>query len=320
MTAAPLALVVTLASFAVAVIVARWCWRPLQRAALAPARDGRCDANDLLFLRLAPVLTAAVIVCVLIVPAFVRFEPRGRTESAGPPILILAVVGAAIVGASLLRAFGAIQATRVLTREWLAAARPLVLPDLRLPAYVVDVPYPLVAATGIVRQRLFVSSDVFNACTDAELTAILAHEAGHVRMADNLRRLIIRACPDALAPGRGERALERAWSAAAEDAADRFALGRGTADVDLASALVTVARIGSARPIGALASTFLEDEVERRVLRVLGRSRQPRPPAWIRLLRPAGLVLLVIVISFAFAPGSLARIHQAVELGVGFLR
>jgi hypothetical protein len=139
-------------------------------------------------------------------------------------------------------------------------------------------------------------------------------------MADNFRRLIIRACPDGLSHGPDERALERAWSAASEDAADRFALGRGTADVDLASALVAVARIGATRPIDALASTFLEDDVERRVRRVLGRSRQSRPPAWIRLLRPAGVVLLFIVISVALAPGSLARIHEAVELGVGFLR
>ncbi len=52
MTAAPLGVVVWLATFALAVILARLCCRPLQRAALALAREGRCHADDLLFLRL----------------------------------------------------------------------------------------------------------------------------------------------------------------------------------------------------------------------------------------------------------------------------
>jgi hypothetical protein len=249
----------------------------------------------------------------------VAFEPRGRTETVGAPMLILAAVGAVLIAASVWRIARALGATRALEREWLVRASPLERPDLPLPVFVVDVPYQLVAAIGIVRPRLFISSGVFEACGDAELDAIMAHETGHVSAMDNVRRLILRACPDGLSHGREERALERAWSAAAEDAADRFALGRGTLDVDLASALVAVARIGRTPRVGAIASAFLEDDVERRVRSLLG-DRELHSPARVRWLRPAGLVFLLIIVGLAFAPGSLAAVHKTVELGVGFLR
>ena len=271
MTAAPLGVVVWFATFALAVILARLCCRPLQRAALALAREGRCHADDLLFLRLAPVLVAIVPVVVLVGPAFYLFEPRGRAETVGAPMLLLAALGAALVGVSVWRAARALRETRALTREWIARATPLIHPGIGLPAFVVKTPQPLVAVTGIVRRRLFVSDRVLAACGPAELDAILAHEAAHVGAADNLRRLLIRACPDAFWLAPEDRALERAWSSASEEAADGFALRRGVDGVDLASALVAVARVGTAPRLASIASAFVEeDDVERRVRRALG--------------------------------------------------
>jgi beta-lactamase regulating signal transducer with metallopeptidase domain len=219
------------------------------------------------------------------------------------------------------RAARALQATRALEREWLAVATPLVRPGLAVPAFVVDVPYPLVAATGILRPRLFISARVLSACGDEELNAILAHEAGHVAGRDNLCRLLIRACPDTLRRGRHERALDRAWSAAAEQAADRFALERGVAGVDLASSLLAVARTGRTPALGALASAFLEDDdLERRVRSALVGPAYRQPAAWTRGLRPSGLLLLVLAAALAVTPGALSSIHELVELGVGYLR
>jgi hypothetical protein len=321
MSVTSLSLIVSLAAFAASLMVARLFWRPLQRAASGLAREGRCGPGDLLLVRLAPVTTALVVVGVLVVPAFVLFEPRGRTETAGLPIVALAALGAALVGLAIWRAARALQATRALTREWLAVATPLVRPGLAIPAFVVDVPYPLVAATGIVRPRLFISARVLSACGDEELNAILAHEAGHLAGRDNLCRFLIRACPDTLRRGRHERALDRAWSAAAERAADRFALERGVAGVDLASSLLAVARTGRTPALGALASAFLEDDdLERRVRSALAGPAYRQPPAWIRGLRPSGLVLLVLAAALAVTPGALSSIHELVELGVGFLR
>jgi Peptidase family M48 len=321
MTAALLLVIVSSAAFAAATIAIRLCVRPLQRAALSGAREGCVRPDDLLFLRFAPVLIASLLVSLLILPAFLLFEPRGRTETAGLPILALAALGAALVVTALWRAAQALRATRMLTREWLGRARPLVRPGLRVPAFVVDVPYPLVAATGIIRQRLFVSECVLRVCGEAELDAIFAHEAGHVAALDNLRRLLLRACPDTLRGSGTERALERAWSAAAEEAADAFALDRGVDAVDLAASLVAVARAGRPPSLAAIASAFLEEEdVERRVRRALGQPLPGQAPVWLPLLRPAAAILVLAVIALAVIPGSLARIHHAVELGVGFLR
>jgi hypothetical protein len=321
MTAPLLSLIVSFATFAAVVVAMRVCLRPLQRAALAGAREGRVRPGDLLLLRFAPVLIASLVVSLLVLPAFVLFEPRGRTETAGLPILALAALGAALVIMAISRAARALRATHVLTREWLARAKPLVRPGLRMPAFVVDVPDPLVAATGIIRQRLFVSECVMRVCGEAELDAIFAHESGHVAAADNLWRLLIQACPDTLRRNVTGRALERAWRAAAEEAADGFALDRGVQGVDLAASLVAVARAGRPPALGAVASAFLEeDDVARRVHRALGGAAHGQPPAWTRLLRSAGAIVILAIIAAAVTPGSLARIHHIVELGVGFLR
>jgi Peptidase family M48 len=321
MTAPLLSLIVSLAAFAAVIGAMRICLQPLQRAALAGARAGRVRPDDLLLLRLAPVLIALLVVSLLVLPAFLLFEPRGRNEIAGLPILALAALGAAFVATAIWRAGAALWATRVVTREWLGRAKPLDHPGLRMPAFVVDVPYPLVAATGIIRQRLFVSECVLRVCGEAELDAIFAHEAGHVAAADNLWRLLIRACPDTLRWNATGRALERAWCAAAEEAADGFALDRGVEGVDLAASLVAVARAGQAPALGAIASAFLEgDDVARRVRRALGTVVHGDSAAWTRLVRSAAAMLILVIVAAAVAPGSLAGIHSMIELGVGFLR
>jgi hypothetical protein len=84
---------------------------------------------------------------------------------------------------------------------------------------------------------------------------------------------------------------------------------------------LAVARTGRTPALGALASAFLEDDdLERRVRSALAGPAYRQPPAWIRGLRPSGLVLLVLAAALAVTPGALSSIHELVELGVGFLR
>ncbi len=72
---------------------------------------------------------------------------------------------------------------------------------------------------------------------------VVAHEYGHLRSRDNLKRIILRICRDlvVLPIGAG---LDRRWADSAEQAADEYAANsRRTAALSLASALIKLARI-----------------------------------------------------------------------------
>ena len=116
-------------------------------------------------------------------------------------------------------------------------------------AFEIDGDAPIVALVGILRPRLFITRRVVAALTDEELAASVAHELGHRRALDNLKRLAMRTAPDFLATTSVAGALERRWASASEHVADRSACemaalaDRGRARCALASAIVKVARM-----------------------------------------------------------------------------
>ena len=102
---------------------------------------------------------------------------------------------------------------------------------------------------------------------------MLAHERAHVAARDNLKRLWLQCGVDGVVWTRRGAVMEGAWQEAAEDAADDRATLAGSRAVDLASALVTVARMaapGRRMPMWPVAACFYRgDGLERRVHRVL---------------------------------------------------
>ena len=98
---------------------------------------------------------------------------------------------------------------------------------------------PLLGTVGLVRPHVYASRQLVDSLTAAELAATLAHEAGHIRSADNLKRLLL-----FVAPGSSWlRSLRREWSRACEVAADDAAVASGAGVFDLASALVKAGRM-----------------------------------------------------------------------------
>ena len=89
------------------------------------------------------------------------------------------------------------------------AGRPLALADTSMPAYAIDTDAPVMALVGVLRPRLLITRPVLEALTDEELRASVAHELGHWRAWDNLKRLAMRAAPDLLVRHR-RRARARA--------------------------------------------------------------------------------------------------------------
>jgi len=317
MTPLLLASLVGLASFFalssfVAACVSAW-WRI--------ARPSTMDANRLLALRLLPVAAGLLLTGCVVTPAFLRFEPAGDAEQAGPVLLLLGAAGVLVLAAGAVRMLGAVLLTRRLRQRWLASAsgvRPL---DGATPARLIDVPYPLVAIVGILRPVLVVSRTVAGTCSEDEVQLIAAHERAHLRARDNLKRLIIDGCPDVMRWTRTGREIAAAWSASAEDAADDAATGGDRhARIALAAVLLRVARMavsGSPAPRFASALVGLSG-VERRVRRLAEASPQP-PGSHVGLYITCGLFAIALA-SAATSPQLLAITYNAAELIVGLGR
>jgi Zn-dependent protease with chaperone function len=239
-----IAISVALAAFfaanAVGSLVAACAWRvahPFARR-LSPAARA-----DLIFaLRTTP--TALACACAtLLLPAYFTYEPAHSQEGVGIKLALLALVAAAGFAIATWRGVASLAATHRIKRGLMRRASPLRLGGVRVAAFRVEHQLPLVAVVGCLRPRLFIASHLFDLLCEDEIAAAVAHELGHVSARDNLKRTLMRLCRDVLpfAP----RALERAWCADSESAADEFAAVAGGAQgaISLASALVKIARL-----------------------------------------------------------------------------
>ena len=202
-----------------------------------------------LALRLLPAAASIGLVAAVFLPSYWKYEPRDYTEGFDITLATAAVV-AVVVGVSAI-ARGAAAWLRASRRAqtWLQMAHPLTLAGTPMRAFEVDADAPIVALVGVLRPRLFIARRVVGALTDEELAASVAHELGHWRALDNLKRLAMRTAPDLLATTSVASDLERRWASASEHLADRRAcetvnvVDRGRARCALASAIVKVARM-----------------------------------------------------------------------------
>jgi Zn-dependent protease with chaperone function len=327
-----LALSALLALNAFASALAGLLWR-----AVAPRVAGRpaaVRARLLFALRVSPPAFAAALVFALLLPAYLLYEPPYTDERVGTKLLLLAAASAAGVLLACWRVARTWLATRRLTRDWMRHAEPFAAEGARVPAYRIRHRFPVIAVIGVLRPRLFVASQIFDALTAGELSAALAHERGHVGARDNLKRAVLQAAQDALlllAPL--GRALRREWQQESELAADEFAASADPdAALDLASALVKISRLipAGARPTlpaGAHLLGEVEDGLSRRVRALLRLASSPGDALAsrrLRALRPLK-VALCLCLCAAVAPllahaGILNATHAAIESVVAHLR
>lgn len=248
-----------------------------------------------MILRLAPAGFAALFALALFVPSYLRYEPREGVEGFDVTLTLTAVAGAAILAAAVVRGLAAWLSARRRVRAWMQHAQPITVGGTSLPAFAIDVEQPMIALVGVLRPALLVTRGLIEVLTPAELEAAVAHERGHQRAFDNLKRLLMRASPDVLTCFPAARVIERRWAAAAEHAADRIGgPDAAAARCALASALVKVARltpatIAHAEPISTLISG---GEIASRVQTLLSddAGSAPRARAWmIRTALTAGV-------------------------------
>jgi Zn-dependent protease with chaperone function len=289
-------------------------------AMLAAGLTARATATSpgfWLALRLAPAGVSIVFVAAIFLPSYWRYEPREFVEGFDVTLLTLAVLALAIVVAGAVRGVSAWRRAARRTEQWMRAARPLTVPGTAIPAFAIDAAPPVMALVGVLRPRLLITQPVLDALTDEELRAASAHEAGHWRASDNLKRLAMRAAPDLLSATAAARALERRWVMAAERAADRAAGESGRERCALASALVKVARltppsVSIAEPISALLDG---GDITARVQRLL----EDAPPAETRrAARWLAVPVAAAALALGYAP-LLRFVHGVTEILVNTL-
>ena len=154
------------------------------------------------------------------------------------------------------------------------------------------------------------------------MAAAVAHERGHLDARDNLKRLLLRACPDLVAFSPASGAIEQEWARAAEVRADERASrgGRETA-LALAAGLVKVARMV---PMSAAACPSARShdggDVEARVRHLVkGADGSVEPPARAR----AGVVLASAALGgsgVVLATQALPAVHELIEVAARLLR
>jgi Zn-dependent protease with chaperone function len=286
-------------------LVVLLAWRGVASSAIpsAPA-----VARRLYQMRMAPTAAAAVVAWGGILTAFALWEPRAKSEQAGPLALALAAAGAALVTSSLWRLAAALRETDRIHRSLMDATRAS-LPASPLPAFVIESRFPIVALVGVFVSRLFVARSVVDACDEGELRAVMAHEQAHAGARDNLRRLLMSGAPDALAWLPVGARMLREWAVVAELAADETAVRHTAERLHLASALVKVARLATTPPGALPASTLYRGEpIAGRVQRLL---EAPAPSAvgpassWPRRV--------ALAVALATAPLWLRGLHTAIE-------
>jgi Zn-dependent protease with chaperone function len=309
---------------ALASALAGLLWRAL--APRVQGWDAAARARLLFALRVSPPAAAAALAFALVVPAYILHEPPDSGESVGVKLLMVACVSAAGVLLACWRVAQTWLATRRLARDWMRHAVPFAAEGVQVPAFRIHHSFPVIAVIGVLRPRLFVASQLFEALTPGELAAALRHERGHVEGRDNLKRALLQAGEDALLHAPLGRSLHRAWRGESEMAADEFAAAAGpAAALDLASAIVKISKVipRGARPTLPAGAHLLGDGeagTSRRVRNLLrlasagegsrrhrgSRVRSPLASALCVSLGAAGVFLLT-------HPEVLKATHVAIE-------
>ncbi len=313
---------------ALGTLMASALWRAIAPRAAGWSAETR--ARVLFVLRLFPLLGATACVLALLAPSYLAHEPAATHEVVSTKLALLASASAVGIALALWRGFASWRATRRLLADWLRNAEPLRVDAIRIPAYRIRHPFPVIAIVGALRPKLFIASQVFETLNEEEIAAAVAHERGHLMMSDNLKRTALRACRDALLIVPCGRRLDSAWSEASEAAADEFA-ARGGAHIalDLASALVKLARIvqPNAKPTMPAIAFLIGEDLGgvgwrvRRLTQLASDQTLPARPVYastLMLFSGLGALLLALAL-IATNPSVLWTMHRAIERVVSLL-
>lgn len=154
---------------------------------------------------------------------------------------------------------------------------------------------------GLLKPYICLPEDAVQKLTPAELEAVIAHEAGHVRYFDLPVTVLIQVLGDLLWFIPGYRFLSRKIDRLREIVADGWAVSLGASAAALASALVKLKEIPESQDRAILYSAFFREKslLKERVERLVG-TRSEKPPRlgwqnrWVRYACAALISVLVL--------------------------
>jgi Peptidase family M48 len=273
----------------------------------------RRGAAFLLLARFIPALLATILVVAFCIPSYVLLEPELSAEELSLTSLLFAAGCVLLWCLSIGRGISAALRSNLFLqrchREGLAAD----FAGERSRALIIDARLPVLALSGIFRHRLVVSRRILDELTTDQLSAALLHERAHRASHDNLKRLLFRTSPEIFPFVRMFGSLEAAWARLAEWAADDEATaGDAIRSVDLAGALVRVARLGAASPPAPLWTSLLPnaDDLTIRVDRLLSGNHSDNRRSFAFLVVP---IVAGLIVWPASQPAVLAAVHSLLE-------
>jgi len=287
----------------------------LRGAGLLRARTSK----RLLFgLRLLPAAAALLVVLGLCVPSYLLLEPGATPERVSFVFFVLAILGFAAWSSSTARAVRGVAGSARYVRQCRRFGSMIHITGEPSPVIVVESDSPVLAMAGVFRTQFIVSRGVLEALTPEQLDAALLHERAHRASRDNFKRLLLLLVPDLLPFTGAFAALERSWSRISEWVADESAVeGNSGRSLWLASALVSVARLGSVPPPSPFVTSLIVDgrDLSERVDRLLRTPQAAPEPAWRAWLiswGPWGLAA-ALFLSVLLRPMTLSFVHGILE-------
>jgi beta-lactamase regulating signal transducer with metallopeptidase domain len=214
-----------------------------------------------------------------VVPSFLLLEPRAAGEPVGEIPLALGGCCLLLFALGVGRAWRAHTKTASTVDAWITKAAAMPSTE-RVPVFRIRPAVPALTVAGMWMPRVLLSEAAATVLSRQELDTALKHEWAHVHRWDNLKKLMFLFCSFA-----GMSQLESAWAEASEMAADDEAVADARNALDLASALIKLARLAPVYPSTALTTALLNGaSVNARVARLV---------AWdeTRLTRSRGFAL-----------------------------
>jgi len=268
--------------------------------------DNKIHANTLFAMRVMPFAISAFISLFLTLPSFLLFEQHSLDEDLGT--FALGACALLIVCTGMYRVWLAEQRTRRVVTASMRGGVDLER-DVSAPAITLTRNTTPLMLVGIRVPRILISASARGLLSDGELGAAVRHETAHFRSRDNLKKAILNCL---VFPGM--TSLERAWQEASELAADDRAVSSRDEALDLAAALIKLARHFPGQTIPELGTGLVSsvDSVTNRVERLVAWSRcsAPRRRGWGYVM--AGVLLGLAGLTAKLVP-ALVLVHSLTE-------